>query len=84
MDVRARDVAGRQGVSVSQTQKVDTVAPAGGPVGQTTVLTLPAIGLPNPVALKYTATNELAGQVRVRSSSATCWASSCAGSTPAG
>ena len=40
--VRARDVAGRQGALVSQTQKVDTVAPAGAPVGQTTILTLPA------------------------------------------
>ena len=64
--VRARDVAGRQGALVSQTQKVDTIAPSAAPVGQTTILTLPALGLPNPVALKYSATNELAGQVRVQ------------------
>jgi flagellar hook assembly protein FlgD len=64
--VRARDVAGRQGAQVTQTQKVDTIAPSGAPVGQTTILTLPATGLPNPVALKYNASNELPGQVRVQ------------------
>ena len=64
--MRAHDTAGRQGALVSQTQKVDTKAPAGAPVGSTPLLTLPALGLPRPVPLKYTATNELPGQVRVQ------------------
>lgn len=66
VSTRARDAAGRQGALVQKVEKVDRVAPSGAPTGQTPLLTLPSIGLPKPVPLRFTANNEHPGQVRVQ------------------
>ncbi len=65
VEVQARDFAGRKGTVDKHTQRIDTMAPLGGPVGATPLLTIPLLGLPSPVPLRFTASDALTPRVKV-------------------
>jgi len=63
---RARDFAGRQGPVAQETERIDTQAPTGAPSGRTPLLSIPLLGLPKSVPLRFTASDQLTPRVKVQ------------------